>query len=152
VTGSMHIVDLPDSEAARAFAFDEPYYRAGVFADVLVHRWSNTLGRTMWEFTGSGDDPRFLVIGHGRAAMADVRDRWHADQRNYLAAGYSEHLIADGPLLSEDGSEWLGTATLVELPDRAAAEAMLAHGPYAEAGLYERVDVHRWRFGGRPTV
>jgi uncharacterized protein len=37
VTGSMHIVDLPDAEAARVFAFEEPYYRAGVFGDVPMH-------------------------------------------------------------------------------------------------------------------
>ena len=29
--GSVHIVDLPDSAAARAFAFDEPCYQAGAF-------------------------------------------------------------------------------------------------------------------------
>src|ERR1700691_2726128 len=28
-TGSVHIVDLPDPAAARAFAFDEPGYQAG---------------------------------------------------------------------------------------------------------------------------
>ncbi len=45
-TGTLHIVDLPDSAAARAFAFDEPGYRAGVYRDVLLRRWRNTLGRT----------------------------------------------------------------------------------------------------------
>jgi uncharacterized protein YciI len=30
-TGSVHIVDLPDPTAARAFAFDEPKYQAGVY-------------------------------------------------------------------------------------------------------------------------
>ncbi|WP_412538192.1 YciI family protein [Longispora sp. K20-0274] len=149
VTGSVHIVDLPDSAAARAFAYDEPYYRAGVFDEVLVRRWSNTLGRTMWAFSGH-DEPRFLVLGHGTPGMTDVRDRLRADQRDHLAARYADRLIAHGPLLSQDGTEWLGTATLVELPDRAAAEAMLASGPYPEAGLYERVEVHPWRFGGRP--
>ena len=29
LTGSVHIVDLPDVTAARAFAFDEPGYQAG---------------------------------------------------------------------------------------------------------------------------
>jgi hypothetical protein len=29
---------------------------------------------------------------------------------------YAEHLIASGPLLSDDGTEWAGTATLVALP------------------------------------
>ena len=32
-TGSLHIVDLPDVAAARSFAYDEPYYRAGAFDD-----------------------------------------------------------------------------------------------------------------------
>jgi uncharacterized protein YciI len=33
-TGSVHIVGLPDPAAARAFAFDEPGYQAGVYRDV----------------------------------------------------------------------------------------------------------------------
>jgi uncharacterized protein YciI len=35
-TGSVHIVSLPDPAAARAFAFDEPNYQAGVYRDVTV--------------------------------------------------------------------------------------------------------------------
>ncbi|MDR6317091.1 YciI family protein [Actinoplanes couchii] len=38
LTGSLHIVDLPDSAAARAFAFDEPGYQAGAYRDVLIRR------------------------------------------------------------------------------------------------------------------
>ncbi|GAA2323169.1 hypothetical protein SVIO_038350 [Streptomyces violaceusniger] len=53
-TGSVHIVDLPDPAAARSFAFDEPGYQAGVYRDVLLRRWRNALGRTMWEFPGAG--------------------------------------------------------------------------------------------------
>ncbi len=37
-TGSVHIVDLPDPAAARAFVFDEPNYQAGVYRDVLLRR------------------------------------------------------------------------------------------------------------------
>lgn len=51
-TGSVHIVDLPHPAAARAFAFDEPNYQAGVYRDVLLRRWRNLLGRTMWDFLG----------------------------------------------------------------------------------------------------
>ena len=43
-TGSVHIVDLPDPAAARAFAFDEPNYQAGVYRDVLLRRWRNRWG------------------------------------------------------------------------------------------------------------
>ena len=43
-TGSVHIVDLPDPAAARAFAFDEPNYQADAYRDVLVRRWRKWTG------------------------------------------------------------------------------------------------------------
>ena len=64
LTGSVHILDLPDPAAARAFAFEEPGYQAGAYRDVLLRRWHNSLGRTMWDFTGSGNETsRYLVLG-----------------------------------------------------------------------------------------
>src|SRR5581483_12089174 len=63
-TGSVHIVDLHDVASARAFAFDEPNYQAGVYRDVLLRRWRNRLGRTMWEYPGDPErGQRFLVLG-----------------------------------------------------------------------------------------
>ena len=44
LTGSVHILDLPDATAARTFAFEEPGYRAGAYRDVLLRRWHNSLG------------------------------------------------------------------------------------------------------------
>ncbi|MFD3375099.1 MULTISPECIES: YciI family protein [unclassified Streptomyces] len=72
-TGSVHIVGLPDPAAARAFAFDEPTYQAGAYRDVLLRRWRNLLGRTMWEFPGgrTGGD-RYLVLGLGPDPAAEV--------------------------------------------------------------------------------
>jgi uncharacterized protein len=66
--GSVHIVDLPDPAAARAFAFDEPNYQAGVYRDVLLRRWRNTLGRTTWEYPGgrTGGN-RYLVLVYAPA-------------------------------------------------------------------------------------
>jgi len=151
-TGSMHIVDLPDAEAACEFAFDEPNYRAGVYGEVLVRRWRNLLGRTMWDFTGEvAGQSRFLILGHGQPGMTAAHDQLRDEHRRYLTAGgFGDLLIAYGPLLSDDGSEWAGTAMLAELPGRASAEAILADSPYSGAGLYDGIEVHRWQFGGRP--
>jgi uncharacterized protein YciI len=149
-TGSMHMVDLPDAEAARVFAFVEPCYRAGVYGEVMVRRWHNALGRTMWDFEGDEPDRRFLVIGHGRPGRSAARGALLEAQRGYFRDhGYLERLIACGPLLSDDGTEWVGSATLVELADREAVDAMLAGAPYVRAGLYRDVEVHAWQFGGR---
>ncbi|HEY2949391.1 MAG TPA: YciI family protein [Micromonosporaceae bacterium] len=134
-TGSVHIVDLPDSAAARAFAFDEPNYQAGVYRDVLLRRWRNMLGRTMWDFPGgrTGGN-RYLVLGLGTGQAADLAVPPDRDE-----------LIAYGPLLSDDGVTWLGTAVLVRASDPDKARAVLTSDRYAD------IEVHNWAFGGRPS-
>ena len=42
--GSMLILDLPDIEAARAFATADPYAQAGLFSNVDIRPWKWTLG------------------------------------------------------------------------------------------------------------
>lgn len=132
-TGSVHMVDLPNAAAARAFAFDEPGYQSGVYRDVLLRRWRDLLGRTMWDFPGgrTGGN-RYLVLGLGAGRGADL-----------VVPPLRDDLIAFGPLLSDDGSTWLGTAALVRAPDEDAARAVLT--PDAYAGI----EVHNWQFGGR---
>ena len=133
-TGSVHIVDLPDPAAARAFAFDEPNYQAGVYRDVLLRRWRNMLGRTMWDFPGGrSDGNQYLVLGLGTRPAASLAVP--ADQ---------DELIAYGPLLSDNGTSWLGTAVLVRAQEN-AARAVLAPDCYAD------IEVHNWQFGGRPS-
>ncbi|MFI9552946.1 YciI family protein [Nonomuraea endophytica] len=131
-SGSVHIVDLPDAAAARAFAFDEPNYQAGVYRDVVVRRWRNVLGRTMWDFPGGREGGnRYLVLGLGSGEPAD------------LAPSGRDELIAYGPLLSDDGATWVGTALLIRAPDPDAARAVLTRDRYAD------VEVHEWEPGGR---
>jgi uncharacterized protein len=56
-----------------------------------------------------------------------------------------DHLIAYGPLLSDDGATWLGTAVLVQAHGPDAAQAVLT------ADRYAGIEVHDWDFGGRPS-
>lgn len=132
-TGSLHIVDLPSPAAARAFAFDEPNYQAGVYRDVLLRRWYNLLERTMWNFVGGREGGnRYLVLGFGAGQAVDLAVPSDRDE-----------LIAYGPLLSDDGSAWLGTALLVRAAHPDDARAVLTQDRYAD------VEVHNWAFGGR---
>ena len=150
-TGSMHIVDLPDAEAARVFAYEEPNYKHGVYREVMVRRWRNVLGGTMWGFKGDPErNKRFLVIAHGKPGMSASRKRVLDEHHHYfIDQDYIPHFIVRGPLLSADGNDWVGSAMLVEFPDRAAVEAMLAPEPFTRNGLYENIEIHNWRFGGR---
>jgi uncharacterized protein len=55
-----------------------------------------------------------------------------------------DDLIAYRPLLSGNGTAWLGTAALVRTRDPDAARAILTPDQYAD------IEVHNWQFGGRP--
>jgi uncharacterized protein len=133
-TGSVHIVSVPDPAAARAFAFDEPNYQAGVYRDVLLRRWRNLLGRTMWDFPGGGTGgSRYLVLGLGAGPATDLT----------VPPGQDD-LIAYGPLLSDNAATWLGTAALVRATGPDAARTILTPDRYAS------IEVHNWQFGGRP--
>jgi hypothetical protein len=107
-----------------------------VYRDVLLRRWRNTLGRTMWDYPGGrAGGKRYLVLGLGTEQAADLAD----------PASEDDDLIAFGPLLSDDGTSWLGTAVLVRATDSDTARAVLAPGRYAG------IEVHDWQFGGRPA-
>jgi uncharacterized protein YciI len=153
VTGSMHMVDLPSADAARVFAHDDPLARGGVFEDIMVRRFHNVLGRTMWQFGGDPKNPRFLFIGEARpGASAQGRDSLGA-QRAYLGhADRAGRIILFGPLLGTDGETWEGTAMLLETPDTAAAEALVLGDPAAASNQYARAVLHGWRFGGEENL
>jgi uncharacterized protein len=135
LTGSVHVLGLPDAAAARAFAFEEPCYQAGAYRDVLVRRWHDSLGPTMWEHAASGhDSERYLVIGFTREPAADA-----------TSPALRDEMIACGLLLSDDGAQVVGAAVLLEAAGSEAARGVL------DADRFVGVEVHRWRPGGRPS-
>jgi uncharacterized protein len=130
-TGSVHIVDLPSAEAAREFVEREPYNRAGLFEQHVIRRFKNLLGRTMWEFPGGSDDPRFLVIADAPADAGPALPR--------------ERLIVHGELLTLDEARPVGVALALQAPAREAVDALLRDPRNA------RFDgqILDWEFGGR---
>ncbi|GAA0560555.1 YciI family protein [Paractinoplanes ferrugineus] len=142
-TGSVHIVDLPDAESARVFAFEEPNYLAGIYRHVLVRRFVDLLGRTMWDFPGGRDDDgrRHLILAHAKP-LTD----WPGAERTEPILE-RDQLIAFGRLLSENGEDWEGIAAIGEFPDPEAVRAR-----FAATGAYEKIEVLPWTFGGRRPV
>jgi uncharacterized protein len=135
-TGSVQILNLPTPTAARAFASDEPCYQAGAYRDVLLRRWENLLGRTMWDFPGGRvEGGLYLVLGLGTLDRAE----------DLTLPANVDDLIAWGRLLSDDGAAWLGTAVILRARSQDDARGVL------EAGQYASVEVHTWAFGGRPA-
>lgn len=83
---------------------------------------------------GRAGGNRYLVIGLGAGQAVDLA----------VPPGRDE-LITYGPLLSDDGTTWLGTAVLVRVPDPDTARAILSPDRYAGT------EGHNWQSGGRPS-
>jgi uncharacterized protein YciI len=142
-TGSLHVVDLPNAEAARAFARNDPYHRAGLFTEHLIRHFDNQLGRTMWDFTLSGDDVPFLVI-------ADTGNDGGSDspQASPWAPALAERLVVWGTLRPEQAQRPSGVAVALVAPHRDAVRSLIAEHP-AMAGGCADPQIHAWEFGGR---
>lgn len=76
---------------------------------------------------------------HG-ALRAAVRDEHIA----YLDANKGR-LLACGAKLTDDESGATGGVYILDVDDRGQAERFIAADPFTKAGLFERVEVVRWR-------
>jgi uncharacterized protein YciI len=126
-TGSLHIVRLDSTAETETFAYQEPFYRAGAYREVIIRRWQDRLGRTMRDFKPTDDGPLFLILGHA-APSPD------------LASRLIEHAAAYGWTQRLEAKDWSGFAAILQAPARDAVESLLGDNA---------AEIHRWRIGGR---
>jgi uncharacterized protein YciI len=72
-----------------------------------------------------------LRMANREAHLAYVRERL-------------DQVKVGGPMTDEEG-DMAGSLLILDVADRAAAEAFTAGDPYSKAGLFERVDVKPFR-------
>ena len=60
------------------------------------------------------------------------------------ARGWGDRMLVGGPLLSDDGETMRGSMLILDVADRAEADAFLAGDPYGQAGLFQSVSVQRY--------
>ena len=82
------------------------------------------------------DDPRSTTL---RAAHREAHFAYLEKHRDILVLG--------GALLAEDGTTRTGSVLIVNVPDRAAAEAFSRDEPFRKAGLFRSVKISRMRRG-----
>ncbi len=91
--------------------------------------------------------PQFLVIAHdgsdseAPARRQAARDAHLAGVRPMVERG---EIVAGGAILDEAG-RMVGSAVIVDMPDRAAVDAWLARDPYATGDVWRTVEVRPFR-------
>jgi uncharacterized protein YciI len=139
-------VQLDDRAAAETFIANDPLIRAGVCAKRDIRRWSNSFLKRAADYPRKGMQ-QFFCTGSKIPDAASFFAR-HLQAHETYFKQYEASFIFRGPLRSPDGTENVGTALLLELPDRAAAENFWNHEPFAANGGYQADSrIYRWVFG-----
>ncbi len=146
-TGSLHVLGLPDVDAAREFVAREANNRAGIYAEHSIWLFENLLRRTMWEFSGAADEPRFLIIARPHEVQEGQTSRIPVPPED-ISVELRERLILYGALTALDAAEPVGVALAVQAPDREAVDALLGEGRLGLDVLPE-IEIHEWELGGR---
>ena len=147
---SVIFVEFDTWDDVNAFLAAEPLNSNGVYREVVVRRWRSGLKRRQRDFPRDDGQVFWYVRGHGKPGAHSRREEIVDAQRAHLAPHDDTVIVARGPILDDGGTDWRGSANLIMMPSRDALDAFMAEWPYCKAGLYERVEIERYRFGGRP--
>ncbi|WP_051267048.1 YciI family protein [Nakamurella lactea] len=143
-TGSIHVLDLPSPAAVLEFINNEPYHQAGAYGEHSVWRFTNLIGRTMWDFRQPWDGPLFFTLV--RPGRSTASEDGEAVQ---LSSDVARDLAVCGILEDVDAESSAGSGVAVAAP---------APNRHAANELFEKVfpslareprEVRDWRFGGR---
>lgn len=139
-------VQLDDRAAADAFIADDPLNKAGVYDRIEVKRWSNSFLKRAADYKRKGLQQFFCTGSKIEDAAPFIAVHLHAHESYFKS--YEDSFIFRGPLRSPDGLVNVGTALLLELPDRQAAEDFWNNEPFAANGGYQDDSrIYRWVFG-----
>lgn len=139
-------VQLDDRVAAEAFIADDPLNKAGVYERVEIKRWFNSFINRAADYKRKGLQQYFFTGSKIEDAADFIAEHLHAHESYFKS--FEDSFVFRGPLRSPDGLVNVGTALLIELPDRAAAEAFWNNEPFAANGGYQDdSQIYRWVFG-----
>lgn len=84
----------------------------------------------------------FAVLCYDKPDHLDLRMSTRAAHLAYLDR-HAANVKLGGPFL--EGEKPVGSMLILDCADEAAARALLAEDPYAQAGLFERVELRAWK-------
>jgi len=97
--------------------------------------------------------PLFLVNARDKANSLPLRLETRSDHLSW-AAQYVDRIAMAGPVFSDNGETMAGSTFVISFDSLSAAQDWALQDPYAQAGLFETVEVvpFNWSIGdGKPS-
>jgi uncharacterized protein YciI len=86
----------------------------------------------------------YAIITIDKPNSLQVRNKHRAAHLDYLTE-QKDKLLAAGAKIDDAGEGGYGGVIIVDVDDRAEAEAFIQNDPFAKAGLFSSIEVVRWR-------
>jgi len=86
----------------------------------------------------------FLILTIDKPGHKHVRDAHRAAHYRHIEA-HLDKILAGGGLRDDEDAAFLGGAILFDAHTREEAQAFAGADPFTQAGLFERVEIIRWR-------
>jgi uncharacterized protein YciI len=144
--GTMCIIDVPDRAAAEAYVAADGYNQAGLLEAPDIRRFVSSKRLRYGDRAPDPDMQLFVAECIDGPDVAERRAKTAAAHHTYQGS-IIDRYIAHGPLRGDDGIELQGSLFLIEVADRAAAEALVAAEPMAAGGVFGEIRITRWRYG-----
>ena len=96
----------------------------------------------------------YAIITKDKPNSLALRERVRAEHLEYLTR-HKAKLLAAGAQTDDEGAGGYGAVIIVDTEDRAEAERFIREDPFAKAGLFDMIQVTRWRkafFNGERLV
>jgi uncharacterized protein len=138
-TGSVHVIAANDIAAAREFAFNEPYYLAGLYATVDVYAFDSWLTESMWDRHASNTSTSWftqLRFGDPQSPVGTV------------SGELPDSVLCAGWMATSDPSSVIGAALLIDGTEREVTSSVSDLGSRLKPQP-DRISVTPWRRGGR---
>ena len=145
---SFVMVECPDRKSAEDFIAGEGYVQSGMISQIDIKRFVETslTERRQHDMTPDPYMQLFLcelIDGpDGAERRKSAGPAHHAYQKQVM-----DSFIARGPMRTDDGTGVIGTHYIIQVADRAAAQAFIAAEPLNRAGVFSDIRIDRWRFG-----
>ncbi len=144
--GSLRLIEFPDRAAAEQHVLDEPYVLGGVQKQWIINRWKMSIPYTWRDCPRTEGNIQVLFHGLDVPRGMDIRNANVDAHENYFEE-HQKSVMCRGSMLVDDGASAIGDVVLLDVPNMTAARVMIENAPFNRAGCYQKITLHRWRFG-----